>query len=73
MRIGRYSRHLSGVHYAVLNVLMDNRLSTAQLCRVLSGYPEQEVREAVRFLRKAEFIRRRYSLEDRLDFWEVMI
>lgn len=63
------SCHLSGIHYAVLNALNGSRLSTAELCAILSGYPAHEVRDALRYLHRSEYIH--YDSDDH-SAWEAV-
>ncbi len=60
--------HLSGIHYAVLVALQESRRSTSELCKVLSGYPADEVRDAVSFLHRSNCIRHG---SDDPSAWEV--
>ena len=47
---------LSGVHYAVLVALTGTSRTTPELCALLSGYPESDVRDAIGYLRNRRFI-----------------
>ena len=60
--------HLSGIHYAVLVALKESRRSTSELCKVLSGYPAEEVRDALSYLHHSDCIRQG---SDDPSAWEV--
>lgn len=63
------SCHFSGIHYAVMNALNGSGRSTSELCTILSGYPADEVRDAIRYLHRSEYIR--YGSDGR-PAWEVV-
>ncbi len=60
--------HLSGIHYAVLVALIESRRSTPELCAVLSGYPSEDVRDALTYLKNTGHV---HKGSDDPSAWEV--
>lgn len=62
---------LTGLHYAVMNVLYTGPRTTAQVSEILSGYTHEEVRQAIRDLWIWQMIRTRHRT-GRGSIWEVV-
>lgn len=69
-RIDMTGGQLSGVHYAVLVALSGTRRTTPEICAMLSGYPESDVRDAISYLRNRRYIG--MSEEPGRSGWEVV-
>lgn len=69
---GRCFRYLTDLDYAVLNVLIERRRTTAEVVRALSGYDPDDVRESVRRLRRSDMIQRTGSDGHHSAVWGVI-
>lgn len=54
----RAFRRLSGIHYAILVALEESGRSTPELFAALPGYSQDDIRDAVCYLRNTGCIRR---------------
>ncbi len=67
----RYDRYLTDTDYAVYNYISTRRSTTEQVVAGMSGYDTADVKESLRRLRRAEYIRRSGSDTDHKAIWEV--
>ena len=70
-RSSRYDRYLTDTDYAVYNYISTRRSTTEQVVAGMSGYDTAEVKDSLRRLRCAEYIRRSGSDSDHKAIWEV--
>ena len=70
-RTSRYDRYLSETDYAVYNYISARRSTTEQVIAGMPGYDTADLKESVRRLRRAEYIRRSGSDPDHKAIWEV--
>ena len=67
----RYDRYLTDTDYAVYNYISIRRSMTEQVVAGVSRYDTADVKESLRRLRRAEYIRRSGSDTDHKAIWEV--
>lgn len=68
----RYDRYLTDTDRAVYRFISFKRSTTDQILREMSGYDREEVRESIRKLLRAEYIRRSCSDSQCRAVWEVV-
>ena len=70
-RSSRYDRYLTDTDYAVYNYISTRRSTTEQVIAGMPGYNTADLKESLRKLRRAEYIRRSGSDPDHKAIWEV--
>ena len=70
-RSSRYDRYLTDTDYAVYNYISTRRSTTEQVMAGMPGYDTEDLKESLRKLRRAEYIRRSGSDVDHKAIWEV--
>ena len=70
-RSSRYDRYLTDTDYAVYNYISTKRSTTEQVIAGMPGYDIADLKESLRKLRHAEYIRRSGSDVDHKAIWEV--
>ena len=70
-RSSRYDRYLTDTDYAVYNYISTKRSTTEQVIAGMPGYDTADLKESLRKLRRAEYIRRSGSDPDHKAIWEV--
>ena len=70
-RSSRYDRYLTDTDYAVYKYISTRRSTTEQVIAGMPGYDTADLKESLRKLRRAEYIRRSGSDPDHKAIWEV--
>lgn len=70
-RVSRYDRYLTDTDFAVYNFISTRRSTTEQIIAGIPGYDIADLKDSVRRLRRAEYIRRSGSDPHHRAIWEV--